>query len=161
MPEIRGVPPLDPAWLPAFQQWKQEHTSWIPDFGFWNYLNLRADADLAAAFTKLFWPDFVEVDGCVLLARSYDPENFAHWMQHLQGNRRDVESQLNHTHIGDLFLNHRPGDGFSSELWDYLGKMLCIMWKHAVQEAYPDKQFAFFMTEPGAPDGEISFCQAA
>src|SRR5690242_1190213 len=143
MPQIRGGPPLDPTWLPIFQQWKEEHSSWIEDFDYWDYLNLRGDADLAAAFSKLFWPDFVEVEGCVLLARHYNPENFEHWMQNLEGNRRAVESQVNHTHIADLFLNNHPASDFPRELWDYLGTILLIMWKHALQDAFPDKRFIF------------------
>src|SRR4051794_18306133 len=65
--QIQGIPLLETSLLPVYQKYEKENQSWIPDFDIWSYLNLRADFDLAAAFTKLFWPDFVQVDGCVLL----------------------------------------------------------------------------------------------
>src|SRR5438876_9730226 len=98
----KGYPRLDTSLLPMFQKYKQENESWMPNFDIWDYLNLRADYDLAVAFSKLFWPDFIEVDGCILLATSYSPENFAHWKESLKGDKRAIETMLNHTHIWDL-----------------------------------------------------------
>jgi hypothetical protein len=54
MDKLSGHPQFDITILPTFQKYKQEHESWSPDFDVWDYLNLRADLDLAAAFTKLW-----------------------------------------------------------------------------------------------------------
>jgi len=67
MEEVEGLPPLETSQLPLFQKYKKENESWIPGFDIWSYLSLRADYDLAAAFAKMFWPDFIGVDGCVIL----------------------------------------------------------------------------------------------
>lgn len=105
MEDIQGLPPLETSQLPLFQKYKKENKSWIPDFDIWSYLNLRADYDLAAAFAKMFWPDLIEVDGCEMLQRNYSPDNFTEWMERYSGDRRAVESIVNHVHVWDLFLN--------------------------------------------------------
>ncbi len=123
--EPQGNPELDPSILPIFQKYKEENKSWIRDVDFWSYLNLRADYDLAAVFSKLFWPDFIEVDGCVLLAQCYDPENFREWGKRLHGNKSAVEGMVNHVHIGDLFLNSPKELKESEQLYEYLANQWC------------------------------------
>lgn len=43
-----------------FQQWKKAKGD---DFSLWDYLFGSANIEIAIAFTKLFWPDFVEHEG--------------------------------------------------------------------------------------------------
>ncbi|MGI8587176.1 MAG: hypothetical protein ACR2M0_05745 [Chloroflexia bacterium] len=162
MDEIKGVPELDTNLLPTYQKYRQENTSWIPGFDLWDYLNLRqADFDLTAAFSKLFWPDFVEVDGCVLLARSYSTDNFARWMAQFAGDTRAVEAMLNHTHIHDLYPGIRDGPDASLELLEYLAQIFLVSWRHALLEGFPEKRFVFsYLTQPEVPSPEISFYQA-
>jgi hypothetical protein len=162
MPEGKSIPPFDPTLLPAFQQYRQEHKAWLPDLDTWDYLNLRdADFDFTAAFSKLFWPDFVEVDGCVLLARSYNPQNFAQWQARYPGNPRAVEAMLNHVHISDLYPGIPVGPDSPLPLLEYLAQVLMVCWKHALLELFPDKQFTFsYLTAPEVPSPEISFYQA-
>lgn len=156
MVEVKGNPKLDTALLPIFQQYKQDHKSWIPDFDLDSYLNLRADYDLAAAFSKLFWPDFVEMDGCIFRAPGPTVENVESWKQHFAGNRQAVEAMLNHEHIHDLFINSAQSMDPSPQLLQYLAQVLLICWRHALQEVFPEKQFAFSYI---AESAEISFYQ--
>jgi hypothetical protein len=156
--EAIGNPQLVTAMMPVFQQYKQENESWIPDFDTWSYLNLRADADLAAAFTKLFWPDFVEVEGCVLLKRAYSPESFQEWMERFQGDERRVEATMNHVHIWDVFIASFDRQKYPDELYEYLANALIFGWKQALSLAFPDKRFVFTLRHGYGP--EISFRQA-
>jgi len=156
--DAKGNPPLDPSLLPIFQRYKQENEHWIPDFDLWSYLNLRADIDLAAAFSKLFWPDFVEIDGCVLLALHYERDNFEHWKEHFDGNRSATEAMINHVHIHDLFVNSASRVEYPAELKQYLGKVLLICWRHALEDAFPSRHFVFSIAGPSEPS--ISFYQA-
>jgi hypothetical protein len=156
--DVRGLPPLDTSVLPIFQRYKKDNESWIPDFDTWSYLNLRADFDLAAAFAKLFWPDFVEVDGCVLLQREYSPEAFAELMERYDGDRRAVESLLNHVHITDLFLNSSRDVTYPDELYEFLAQTLIYGWKQVLQDKHPEKRFIFTLRHTPSP--EISFHQA-
>jgi len=46
------------------------------------------------------------------------------------------------------------------ELDEYLAKILTVMWKHALEEAFPGKEFEFYYaTEPDEYGPTISFCQ--
>jgi hypothetical protein len=157
-----GRPKLDTTILPIYQ----EYVKLNPGLTLWNYLGMRADYDLAAAFTSLFWPDFIEVDGCILLNESHSPANFEQWKEHFQGDRRSIEQMLNHTHMYDLFMNsetvlNRPTDSlYSPALYEYLAQTLVVCWKHALQETFPDKKFAFsYATDPDEYGPTISFWQ--
>jgi len=158
MNEVGEQPQLDSAILPTFQQYTQLNESWSPRFDLWDYLNMRADLELAAAFTKLFWPDFIEVEGCVLLKHAYSPESFRNWMAHFGGDTRAVEAMLNHRHIKDLFLNPPKDVEYPDRLYEYLADALMFGWKQALQSAYPDKRFVFTLRHGYGP--EVSFHQA-
>lgn len=157
MEDVKGVPELDTSLMPIFQKYKQENESWIPGFDVWDYLNLRSDFDMAAAFTKLFWPDFVEVDGCVLLKGSYSPENFKKWMSSYEGDRRAVESMMNHLHLWDTFLNSPKDVEYPEQLHEYLVNAVLFGWKQVLHESFPDKRFVFTIRYGYGP--EISFHQ--
>ncbi len=126
MDDFKGDLELDTSILPIFQQYKQLNKSWLPSFHLWNYLNMRADLDMAAAFTKLFWPDFIEVDGCVLLKIAYSPNSFQSWVEHYHGDTRKVEAMINHVHISDLFLNPPKGCRLSRSAIRLSGKCTCV-----------------------------------
>jgi hypothetical protein len=158
MEQIGGVPSLNTSLLPTFQKYKQDNESWIPNFDTWDYLNLRADFDLAAAFVKLFSPDFLEVDGCILLQRSYTPEAFSEWLERYSGDKSAVESMLNHVHICDLFPNCPKDVEYSEQLYEFLAHALMVGWKSALGEAFPDRRFVFTLRHGYGP--EISFHQA-
>lgn len=98
-------PPVDGALLPRFQAWKTGLSpggAQVQDVRLWNYLYHEATADLAVAFATLFWPDFVEIDGYVLLAEHFRPANFADWLvwQHeKEAASWQVEAVLNEVHL--------------------------------------------------------------
>ncbi|WP_189089804.1 hypothetical protein [Deinococcus ruber] len=102
--------------------------------------------DLSVAFAQLFWPTFMEIDGCVLRKERYSPDNFQSWMQSTNRDRRQVESLLNHLHVYDLFRDDKE---YSLEVYEYVAKILCRTWQVALSEQFPDKQFIFhYVTEP-------------
>ena len=153
--EIPNIPELDTSLLPIFQRYKDENASWDANFDVWSYLSLRADSDLAAAFTKLFWPDFIEVDGCVILKRRYSPEILTRWMEQYGDDRRAVETTVNHVHVKDLFLNSTKES--SEQLYDFLVDALAFGWKQALQTRYPDKHFTLIIRR--GYDPELTFRQ--
>ena len=59
---------------------------------------------LAIAFSRLFWPEFVEHDGCVLYA-DFSLESYRGFFTSCKGNRAAVEGMMNHRHILDLFYH--------------------------------------------------------
>jgi len=128
-----------------------------PDLRIWEYLNYKADFELAFVFSKLFWPDFMQVDGCILLVEQYDPKSFEMWKQKFNGDCKKIESIINHIHIYDLFLNCET-EGFDITLLENLGQILLKCWGCALRELFPDKQFHFqYSTEPEEYGPTISF----
>ncbi|THF67964.1 hypothetical protein E7T06_18610 [Deinococcus sp. Arct2-2] len=125
---------------------KVQQELWGEQFDLSEYLNKKGNRDLAVAFASLFWPQFIEVDGCILRAENYDPVSFQNWMKSTEGNRSQVESVLNHLHVYDLFqddLEH------PLEVYEYLAQILHRTWQAALTEQFPDKKFKFhYATEP-------------
>ena len=61
--------PLDVRLIPDDQWWVTDLLLAPPNT--WSYLCNHSDAGMGALFSKLFWPDLVEVEGCILLAEQY------------------------------------------------------------------------------------------
>jgi hypothetical protein len=56
----------------------------------------------ARELAHLFWPRFIEVDGYVLLASHYSPQNLAEWRQRHPNNPSAIEDVINHVHLEDI-----------------------------------------------------------
>ena len=101
----------------------------------------------AIAFTSLFWPEFIEVEGCVLLKERYSPTNLEEWLTHYGGDRTQTEAMINHTHLYDLFSNSLSE--VSLEALEYLGTVLLCTWRSALASQFPARQFRLDLaTEP-------------
>ncbi len=141
--------------LPSYEKLKADLEK--PELTLWDYINYRGDFELAAAFCKLFWPDFIEVEGCILLAAHYDPKSFEQWKQKFEGDCEQIELMMNHTHVYDLFLNCESSH-LDRTVFEIIGQTLLKCWLHALREAFPDKQFKFtYATEPEEYGPTLSF----
>jgi hypothetical protein len=56
LPRAKRGPQLNPAMLAGYREWCAEIGE---EPGLWLYLANTANYDLAAAFSNLFWPDFL------------------------------------------------------------------------------------------------------
>lgn len=116
-----------------------------------DWLNIYGSIPNALIYSSLFWPEFVEFEGCIL-RHDASPDLFFEWMETLQGNRMAVEGVINHVHIKDLFLNapEIPTD----EQIDYLGHLLGDMWLLKLRRDYPhfNVQVDFRWDDPEASD---------
>jgi hypothetical protein len=150
-------PALDPALLPRFERWRAEWGK--PDLNPWDYLRQHCDAELGALFSTLFWPSLVEIDGCVLLARQFDPETFGRWREHFAGDLSAVEAMVNHVHVYDLF--ETSGADLDLAVYEQVGQTLLRCWTARVQTAFPARTFAFrYATEPDEYGPTITFFQS-
>jgi len=95
--------------------------------------------DHAVAYAGLFWPEFVEVDGCVLIGSSV-PETYAEWKARYPNDPRVIETVLNHRHLLDLF---ETDDNPSPELVRVLGRALSEMWTAKLHRDFPDLVVSF------------------
>ncbi len=91
----------------------------------WGYLALSSGLHHAAAFAKLFWPDFIVVDGLVFLSERYEPGAIDPFLT--QGlSPLEAAALLNHVHIGDLFPEHP--EQRSDEVDGFLAQTLQESW---------------------------------
>ena len=106
-----------------------------------NWLEWYATIELAAAFSKLFWPDFVEWRGCILLADAFSEQNAEEWWRTFHGDVQRVEDMINHTHLCDLFPNDHGFHTIDKGVTDYLGTTLVAMWTARLHQLFPDRDF--------------------
>jgi hypothetical protein len=143
--------------LRDYEAWKQEWAK--PGFTVADYLANRSTVDLAAAHVGLFWPELVEVEGHVLLARNYDPETFRRWRRETRGDRVRTESVVNHLHLYDAFPRSNEGNTDPSA-FAYLIGALTALWARALRERFPDRRFVFeHGSEPEEYGPTITFFQ--
>jgi hypothetical protein len=143
--------------LLGYTSWKQDWHE--PGLGIWDYLRYRCDIDLAATFGTLFWPSFVEINGCIVLEERSSEEQVAQWLDHFAGDRMQTELMVNHTHVYDLF----PGTGdeaTDAALSAFLAHVLERTWACALREAYPEADFSIEShTDPLEYGPTITFYQ--
>ena len=120
--------------LPAFDRWRV-------DFGgrltLWDYANEFGGVTLAVALGSIFWPELIDVDGCVLLAHNYKPDAFAAWREQFGERRDEIERVVNHVHVWDLFK--APRDEASDEEILGLATLMAKTWRCALAEQFPDR----------------------
>jgi hypothetical protein len=58
-----------------------------------------ATVEIALAFTKLFWLDFVEHDTGIFLAEAFNQEIYEQWKAELGNDIVAIERVMNHQHI--------------------------------------------------------------
>jgi hypothetical protein len=114
-------------------------------------------AEQALAYSKLFWPAFVEYDDCVFL--SLDLDKYHSWMAQFDNDKTGTESMLNHRHIGDMF---EAGESTPHELLIRLGCILKQCWTAKLRADFPQRRFDVHFDDSAAADAidyEITFCQ--
>jgi hypothetical protein len=153
MPQRLGDVPLSQL-VPETQEWNDGHgidlLAWIGCVGSTKH---------AIAYGELFWPDFVEFDGCVLFA-GFNEESYRGFMSQTGGDRRAVEAVMNHRHITDIFSG--SGNEPTRHQVVYLGRLLRQMWAAKLHRDFPEKNFVVsFPEEPSEwlLDYEITFYQ--
>jgi len=119
------------ATLPGYDEWVQQSRN----VDYFEML-LCSNGTAADVFTyaHLFCPRFVEVDGCVVLADRYDPENWSNWRETLSPEH--AARMINHTHVEDMFGSRGFHDLTKYE--DEMGELLAYFWKQAVDRQFPD-----------------------
>jgi hypothetical protein len=111
----------------------------------------------AISYGKLFWPDFVEHDGCILFA-NFNKDSYEGFMKQTGGNKKAVEAVMNHEHILDLFPNNQP----TEKQVIYLGRLLKDMWQTKLKRDFPARQISveFYEQDCKYPeDFQITFYQ--
>lgn len=108
----------------------------------WNmlsYLNYNFDQNTAIAFSKLYFPDFIEYEDCVILSFLFNIENFNEWFEEFSGERRNIEKMCNLYEVKDFFhINSSEMDEDSLKLF---ADILSTVWSINLSKLYPQKKF--------------------
>jgi hypothetical protein len=125
----------------------------------------QVDISTAKELLRLFWPDFVEVNGCIL-AEFHSHGSYTGWLNP----RTETECYLNHTHILDEFRNKATSSRHESvspeldeveEFYDEthpdffaaceLGMKIARLWAIKLKAEYPKERFRVYYTEYDNP----------
>lgn len=85
-------------------------------------------------YPRIFYPRFIEVEGCIVLEERYEKQNWKHWRE--RRSPAEAAAMINHTHLEDLF-GGRP-DSDIDDYVDDVGELLAFFWKLAVDHQFPD-----------------------
>jgi hypothetical protein len=113
-----------------------------------------------AAYKKFFWPDFVAHDGCVFLA--FDEDIYRQWFEQTGGDRRKIESVMNHRHIIDILPATLESP--TRNLVVAYGQLLRDVWETKLHRDFPTRRFCVsFPSEhcEDLTDYEVTFYQVA
>jgi hypothetical protein len=114
----------------------------------------------AVLYARLFWPDFVEVDGMIFLEGSFEDEADMRLLREAidryGGDRRRIEESLNFHEIGLMFGGLA---GISDEDADWLAERLAGMWNARLHSLFPTREFAVDVVRPAPSEGhELGVC---
>ncbi|MFC9297194.1 hypothetical protein ACFTWH_01670 [Streptomyces sp. NPDC057011] len=109
------------------------------------------------ALSRVFLPRFVEVEGCVLWDRSYDPGNFRLWRDELNGDVASIEATLNQFRLWMCIDVDDDGESRSNAL--ALAQEIATAWRLSLGQSFPQRNFdvQVAVTEDGPV---VSFTQS-
>jgi hypothetical protein len=114
-----------------------------PNWNIGSYLNTFYDINSAIAFSKLFFPDFVEYRGCIILAFRFNQEICDKWFLELKGEISEIEKMCNLYELEDFF--HINSNGYDKEkfpvILDSFGNILKKSWELNLEKLYSDRTF--------------------
>jgi len=130
---------LDYRILNDFEAFNKVNTNW--NIG--SYLNTFFDINAALAFSKLYFPDFVDIQNCVILDFRYNEDLFKQWFTELNGEVSQVEKMCNLYELKDFFhINNNINDeNKKNKVLDVFGTILKRSWEVNLKLLYPERSF--------------------
>ncbi|MGW7519196.1 hypothetical protein ACWGJ2_26775 [Streptomyces sp. NPDC054796] len=122
---------------PEIDSWSQDSGGGV-DYLDYAAQHLRLPDWLALA--RCFRPHFVEVSGCVIWDRAYEPDNFREWFEELNGDATSVEATLNEFRLWQV-LDWDDGDPGEERRVQKFAQDLAFCWRSCLEADFPDKQF--------------------
>ncbi len=128
-------------------------------------LQKQVSVQTAKQLLQLFWPDFIEVNGCIFAAFQCYGD-----VEELPGGKTETESFINHTHVLDEFQNGATSEnresvseslGAVEESYDHthadfvaaceIGSTMTKMWAIKLKLDYPERRFRVYYTQYDNP----------
>lgn len=70
-------------------------TAWEPPLTELDFVTTQVSLTSAALFTKMMFPDLLQIRGCLIVRQHYKPEFFEQWWERSRGDLREVERNVN------------------------------------------------------------------
>lgn len=113
------------------------------NFDFFDFLHAHGSPLDALFYSRLFWPEFVDINGMVFLKETIedddDKDRLDEALKHYDGDKTKTEQSFNTTEIPFLFGKN------SEEITDEedlaLAERLAEMWQYKLQNIYPNRRF--------------------
>ena len=93
--------------IPEIKDWRASNGQ---KFDIEDWIAIEGNIKLAIGYTSIFWPDFVDHDGCVFLKSHFSLDNYNQWEKADDvENYAQIEYVFNQIHILDLFADEKNG----------------------------------------------------
>jgi hypothetical protein len=124
---------IDNYLLPDFKEFDEANTDWDIN----KHLNFNYDINAAIAFSKLYFPTFIEYKNCVILESRFDEAVFEDWYKEFNGEIKQIERMCNLYELKDLF--HINSSDESTNKTKELGKILKMSWEQNLKILFPNR----------------------
>jgi hypothetical protein len=136
--------------ISEYIMWKKANPQ---NFSWWNYINLKSDLQTALGFAKFFYPEILEIDGCILLKDKFSKELYELWRCECNGEKTCIEKMMNLYQLKDFFHINTQDDGNLNVKIKALGEVLTLFWSMSFQNRFPDRLIKVKVFEE--KDGEL------
>ena len=108
----------------------------------------------------LLWPEWIEVEGCVVRRDVADVENVRRWLATEGGSVPRTEWALNHVHLYDEVEGDEPQQLLDQRLID-VAERLAAAWRASLAEAFPSRRFQVEIASPDEDYGPTIYAFSA
>jgi len=112
-------------------------------FNYFDFLHAKGRPLDALFYSRLFWPEFVEINGMIFLKETIvdddDKNRLVEALEHYDGNKTKTEQSFNLTEIPSLFGKNLAETTDEEDM--VLAERLAEMWQHRLKMIYPDRKF--------------------
>jgi hypothetical protein len=128
------------------------------DFSPFDLLHAEGSPLMALFYARLFWPDFVELDGMVFLSEAVATDEARARVSAAVVREQDdltaVERSFNLVEVPSLF-GRRMGETTDEED-EVLAHILAAMWKCRLSSCFPGRAFEVRVVSPAESGGEVA-----
>ena len=120
-------------------------------FNLFDFLHTEGSGLYALFYSRLFWPEFVEIDNMVFLKETFEDEDdrkrLTETYERYGKDSRKTEESFNLVEIPSLFGRRMGETTYEEDQW--LAERLAEMWSCRLQLLYPQRRFV--VTGEGFP----------
>lgn len=151
--KIHNTTPALPA-LPKLSKWA---AGWEKPVNWMDYLQVNIHPEDMLIISKMWFPDFVEVDNSIFLEWSFTEESYKEWKSRLR-TKREIELLFNHIHLWDVFSAIHYKD--KSNIYEIIALQLRMSWEFSLKKCFPCREFEVLCSNTDQDYGPtITFCE--